>query len=130
MGIQTSRLVVAHSENGCDVRANVAETLGTIALASAVDSGAAYESGGLPDDLSEVTISIECGLVVDVRWGGLAIETIVVGCLVVVEQLSDDGADVVGWAAGGNVLAVSSTVGRTAKMSGHVVKWQSERAKK
>jgi len=107
----SGRLIVADSEDGCDIGADVAETLRTIALASAVDGSTANMSGALPDDLGEVTPAVKGSLVVDVGWGSLAVEPAEVWCLVVVEQLSDDRGHVVSWAASSNVLAVSTTIG-------------------
>jgi len=107
----SGRLVVANSEDGCDVGADVAKTLRTIALASAVDGGATNVSGTLPDDLTEVAPAVESSLVVDVGRGSLAVETAEVGSFVVVEQFGDNGGHVVSWAAGSDVLAVSATVG-------------------
>jgi hypothetical protein len=116
-GTQTSRFVVANCEDGCNIRADVAETPGTITPARAIHCSAANESCAFPDDLSEVTITVKGGLVVDVGWGGLAIERGIVGGLVVVEKLSDYGSHIVSWAAGSNVLAISSTISSTVRVS-------------
>jgi len=69
----SSRLVIADGEDGGDVGTNVAETLRTVALAGAVNSGAANVGGGLPDNLAEMTPTVEGSLVVDVGWCSLAI---------------------------------------------------------
>jgi hypothetical protein len=115
--IQTCRLVVADGEDGCDIRADVTETLRTIAPASAVNGSTANKGCSLPDDLSEVTISVKGGLIVDVGWSSLAVKTGVVRGLVVVEELSDNRCYIVSRAASSNVLAKSSTVGSAIKKS-------------
>jgi len=63
----SSRLVVADGKDGGDVGTNVAETLRTVALASAVDSRAANKGGGLPDNLAEMTPTVEGSLIINIR---------------------------------------------------------------
>jgi len=109
--VVSCRLVVADGEDRCNIRADVAKTLRTIAPASAVNGSTANKGCGLPDDLSEVTISVKGGLVVDVGWSSFAVETGEVRGLGVIEEFSDDGCYIVSRAASSNVLAKSSTVG-------------------
>lgn len=103
----TWSLVVADSEVGGHASASVGKT------ARAVDSGAADLGGSGPDNLGEVAPSVESRLVVDVGWCGLSVHGGEVARFVVVEQLGDDRGDVAGRAAGGDVLAVSTTIGLT-----------------
>ena len=107
-GVQTWRDVVAHSKDGSDISADIAEALWTVALSSAVISGAANLGGALPHDLGEVTPAVKGAFIVDVGGSGLAVETSKVARLVVVEKLGDDGGDIVSRASGGDVLAVSA----------------------
>lgn len=97
-------LVVADGEVWGDAAASVGKTAIAV-VGSASDGG-----GSLPDDLGEVSPSVESSLVVDVGWCGLAVHGREISGLVVVEQLGDDRGDVAGWAAGGDVLAVSTTI--------------------
>lgn len=97
----TSRLVVADGEVSRNVATSVAET-----LARAVNSGAADLSGGLPDDLAEVTPLVESRHVGRV----LAVLALEETNLAVVEELSDDSRDVVSLDTSSDVLAVSTSV--------------------
>lgn len=115
-GRQTCRLVVADGENWGNGFVDQAKTVRAVAGAGAVDSSAANVSGVLPDDLGEVTISVERGIVVNVGWCGFAVQASEVGHLAVVEELSNDGGNVVSWASCGNVLTVSSATIGTEKM--------------
>jgi hypothetical protein len=106
-GIQTGSLVVANSEEGSDVATGILETT----AAAAVIGSTSDLGSSLPDDLGEVTPTVESGLVVDVGWSSLAVQSVEVTSLVVVEQIGDDGGHVVSRAAGSNVLAVSTAIG-------------------
>jgi hypothetical protein len=109
--IRTRRLVVANGEDRRNIGTNIAEALRTIALALAVDSSTSDTGGTLPDDLGEVAPSVKGSLVVDAAGCLLAVLGSEVSSLVVVEQLSDNGGDVVRWAASSNVLAISTVIG-------------------
>lgn len=106
-GIQTGRLVVADCEDWCDIAADTLET----ARAAAIIGGTSNLGGSLPDDLGEMTPAVESIDVVDVGRCGLAVQSVEVTSLVVVEELGDDGGHVVGGAAGSDVLAVSAAIG-------------------
>jgi hypothetical protein len=97
----TWALVVAHSEVGSNVRTDVGQT-----LAGAVLSVTSEVGRLLPDNLGEVAPVLEVGHV----WLVLAVETVVPAHLAVVEQVGDDGRDVVGGDTSGNVLAVTTSV--------------------
>ena len=91
--------VVADGEVRSNVRADVGETAWAV-LSSATDSG-----GALPDDLGEVTPVLEVGHV----WVGLAVETVEPVDFTVVEEVRDDGRDVVSLDTSSDVLTVSTT---------------------
>lgn len=78
--------------------------------------GASDFGSSLPDDLSEVSESVEGYLVVDVCWCGLAVHGCEISDFVVVKQLGDDRGDVAGWASGGDVLAISTTIHLAVRM--------------
>lgn len=97
---RTRAAVVANGE----VRRNVLTNVGK--AARAVLSSAANLGGSLPDELREVAPLLEVGHV----GVGLAVEVVEVTDLTVVEELSDDGRDVVGLDTSGNVLTVATAV--------------------
>lgn len=74
-------------------------------MAGAVLGGTADFRGSLPHDLAEVTPVLEIGH----GWLSLAVESVVPIHFTVVEQISDDGGDVVRLHAGSNVLAVAAS---------------------
>jgi hypothetical protein len=112
-GIQTGSLVVANSEDWGDAATGTLEASG----AAAVIGGTSDFAGSLPHDLGEVTPAVEGSLVVDVGRCRLAVHSIEVTGLVVVEQLGDDGGDVVSWAASSDVLAVTAAIGGALRWS-------------
>lgn len=82
------------------------------AAAGAIVCGTSDLGGTLPDDLREVSPAIKSGIVIDIGWGGLAIEAIEIADLVVVEEISDDGRDVASWSTSCDVLTVASAISR------------------
>lgn len=95
----TWTLVVADGEVRGNASADVGETIRAV-LGRAADVG-----GLLPDDLGEVAPELEVGHV----GVGLAVLVGEVWLLAVVEQVSDDGRDILRLDTGSDVLAVAAT---------------------
>lgn len=104
----TWRLVVANGEVRRYVGADIRKT-----LRSAVLRVATNVSGAFPDDLGEMTPVLEVGHV----WLRFAVKTVEVVHLAVIEEISNNGRDVVRLNTGSDVLAVSSTGGSAARTS-------------
>ncbi len=76
------------------------------ALAGAVLGGAADMRGVRPDDLREVAPVLEVGH----AGRTLAVETVVPADFAVVEQVGDDGSDIVSLYTCGDILAIATTI--------------------
>ena len=96
----TWRLVVADSEVRRYITTDVGKT-----LTRAVLSVAANVSSALPDDLGKVTPVLEVAHI----WLSLAVKAVVPADLSVVEQVGNDGSDIVTRHTGSNVLAIATT---------------------
>jgi len=107
--VVAGRRVVANGEERRNVRGHVTETVGTVALAGAVNRGTSNRRGALPNNLGVVTIPIEGGVIVDVVGRGLAVKAGKVVDLAVVEEIGDDGGDVVFRCTSSDVLAIAAT---------------------
>lgn len=101
-------LVVAYSEVWRNIATDVGKTTAGAVLGSTADLG-----GTLPDDLGEMTPVLEVGHV----WLRFAVKTVEVVHLAVIEEISNNGRDVVRLNTGSDVLAVSSTGGSAARTS-------------
>lgn len=112
----TRTLVVANREKRRHRRANIAQTLRALASTRAVKGGAANLRGLLPDDLGEVTETVKAGLKVTGDLGSrLAVVGLESADFAVVEQISDNGANVLGTGTGSDVLAIPAAISGTVK---------------
>lgn len=93
--------VIANGEHRGHIAAHVRET-----LCRAVHSCTTNLGGRFPHHLAEMTPVLK----VDHGRLGLLVQPSKPLDLAVVEQVSDDGGDVVGWDTGSNVLAIPATV--------------------
>lgn len=92
--------VVADGEVRRNIASDVGKTVWTV-LCGAADGG-----GALPDNLGEVTPVLKIGHI----WICLAVETVEVVDLAVVEEIGDDGRDIGGLDTSSNVLTVATAV--------------------